>query len=251
VTLTRTEDLKRGLVDDSHPTTAEQRLIRGVTSVTLTSGTSFTHGAIPAQRSATDVPASWLSAHSRRVRLRRYARAMNWDLTTDGALVGEVDGLAVRAYEDRNHWTVLEMWAPGVLPRMEMVQAEAHVAQVSDGMRAVHLGDALFETHYAVRAAEPWMARALIDAPVRRALLSAPTQSWITQDDRVIARSRCRIEPLDLFARATALRVLVGAVPWEAYTDRAVLPTQEAVMDAVALRRQRPVEYLPSMPHRA
>ena len=219
--------------------------------MTLTSGTSFLHGGIPAQRSATDVPASWLAGHSRRVRLRRYARAMNWDLTTDGALVGEVEGLAVRAYEDRARSTVLEMCAPGVLPRMEMLPAEQHVAQVSDGMREVHLGDALFEAHYAIRAAEPWMARALIDAPVRRALLSAPTQSWVTQDDRVIARSRCRIEPLDLFARATALRVLISAVPWEAYTERTALPTQDAVMDAMTQRRSRPVEYLPSMPHRA
>jgi hypothetical protein len=222
-----------------------------VNHVTLGGGTSFVHGSIPAQRNATDVPASWLAAHSRRVRLRRYARAMNWDVTTDGALVGEVDGLAVRAYEDRTHATVLEMCAPGLLPRMEMVTAESHVAQVSDGMREVHLGDALFETHYAIRAAEPWMARALIDATVRRALLSAPTQSWVTADDRVIARSRCRIEPLDLFARATALRVLIGAVPWESYTERDALPTQEAVMEAVALRRSRPIEYLPSMPHHA
>jgi hypothetical protein len=222
-----------------------------VSSVTLAGGTSFTHATIPSPRYATDVPANWLSTHNRRVRLRRYARAMNWDLTSDGALVGEVDGLAVRAHEDRTHSTVLEMWAPGVLPRMEMVQAETHVAQVSDGMRAVHLGDALFETHYAIRAAEPWMARALIDTAVRRALLSAPTQSWATQDDRVVARSRCRIEPLDLFARATALRVLISAVPWEAYTDRDVLPEQDAVLDAIAVRRTRPVEYLPSMPHRA
>ena len=219
--------------------------------MTLSGGASFVHGAVPAQRHAGDVSASWLAGHSRRVRLRRYARAMGWDITTDGALAGEVDGLAVRAYEDRTHSTVLEMCAPGVLPRMEMVPTEQHVAQVSDGMREVHLGDALFETHYVIRAAEPWMARALIDAPVRRALLSAPTQSWITQEDRVVARSRCRIEALDLFARATALRVLISGVPWEAYTDRNTLPTHEAVMEAVALRRTRPVEYLPSMPHRA
>lgn len=209
------------------------------------------HAYVPAPRSPHDLPSSWLSGHSRKVRLRRYSRAMGWDLTTEGVLVGEVGGLAVRAYEDRAHSTVLEMAAPGVLPRMEMVSADAHMTQVGDGLREVHLGDPLFEQHFVVRAAEPWMARAVIDSTVRRALLSAPPQQWHTRDDRVVARARCRIEPLDLFARATALRVLLQAVPWEAYADRGTLPSQEEFTQAVAVRRARPPETLPSMPRRA
>ena len=194
---------------------------------------------------------SWLSGHSRRVRLRRYARAMGWDLTTTGVLVGEVDGVAVRAYEDRLHSAVLEFVAPGVLPRMEMVYATAHVAQVSDGMRDVHLGDVLFEKQYVVRASEPWMARAVVDSSVRRALLSAPRQTWATKDDRLIARSGARLEPLDLFARATALRTVIAAVPWEAYADRFTPPTLEQVQAVVSERRMRPIEVLPSMSRHA
>jgi hypothetical protein len=176
---------------------------------------------------------------------------MGWDVTTDGALVGEVGGLSVRAYEDRVHATVLEMSAPGVLPRMEMVGALSRVAQVGDGMREVHLGDPVFERHFVVRAAEPWMARAVVDSTVRRALLSAPEQSWHTAGERIVSRSPYRIEPLDLFARATALRVLLHGVPWEAYEDAFTLPSQEAVSAAVLARRTRPSETLPSMPRRA
>ena len=212
---------------------------------------SILHGGVPSQRSPHEVPSSWLSTHSRKVRLRRYARAMGWDVTTDGAMVGEVGGLAVRAYEDRARTTVLEMAAPGLLPRMEMVGTESRVAQVGDGMREVHLGDPIFERHYVVRAAEPWLARAVIDHVVRRALMSAPEQSWVTSGDRVVSRSRSRIEPLDLFARATALRVLVQGVPWEAYEDAHELPSHEAVTAAMAARRTVPAETLPSMPRRA
>ena len=212
---------------------------------------SILHGGVPSQRSPHEVPSSWLSTHSRKVRLRRYARAMGWDVTTDGAMVGEVGGLSVRAYEDRTHSTILEMAAPGVLPRMEMVGLESRVAQVGDGMREVHLGDPVFEKHFVVRAAEPWMARAVIDHVVRRALMSAPEQSWQSIGDRIVSRSRARIEPLDLFARATALRVLVQAVPWEAYEDAHVLPSHEAVTAAIAARRSVPAETLPSMPRRA
>jgi len=149
---------------------------------------------------------SWLAGHSRRLRLRRYAAAMGWDFTTSGVMVGDVDGIAVRAYEDRTHATVLELVAPGVLPRMEMVHADTHVAQVSDGMRDVHLGDPVFERTYVIRAADPWMARAVVDCSVRRALVAAPKQTWATKEDRLISRSNVRCEPLDLFARATALR---------------------------------------------
>ena len=147
---------------------------------------SMLHGGVPSQRAPHDLPSSWLATHSRKVRLRRYARAMGWDVTTDGALVGDVGGLAVRAYEDRTHATVLELSAPGLLPLMEMVPAESRVAQVGDGMREVHLGDPVFERHYVVRAAEPWMARAVIDHVVRRALMSAPEQSWVTKRDRTV-----------------------------------------------------------------
>jgi hypothetical protein len=176
---------------------------------------------------------------------------MDWDLTTTGAIVGEIDGVAVRAYEDRGRTTVIELVAPGVLPRMEMVVADRHVAQVSDGMRDVHLGDPVFEAVYIVRAAEPWLARAVIDAQVRRALLAAPDQSWVTREDRLVARSNTKLEPLDLFARATALRTVVASVPWEAYEDRSTPPTLEAVQAVVSERRSRPAQILPSMPRRA
>lgn len=212
---------------------------------------SLIHDGVPAQRQGHEIPSSWLATHSRKVRLRRYARAMDWALSPEGILLGEVGGLAVRAYEDRAHATVLEVHAPGVLPLMEMVGAENRVAQVGDGMREVHLGDPVFERHYVVRAAEPWMARAVIDAGVRRSMLSAPEQSWVTVDDRVVSRSRARLEPLDLFARATALRVLVQAIPWEAYADERTLPSHEAVVQALAARTDKPAERQPSMPRRA
>ena len=205
----------------------------------------------PARASAHEAGSSWMAGHSRRMRLRRYARAMGWDLTTTGVLVGDVDGVAVRAFEDRFHATVLEFVAPGVLPRMETVLAAAHVAQVSDGMRDVHVADAHFESVYVVRAAEPWMARAVFDETVRRALLAAPRQTWTTRDDRLVARTDGPVEPLDLFARATALRTVIAAVPWEAYEDRRTLPSLEKVQAVVAERRSRPVEILPSMPRRA
>ena len=202
---------------------------------------------LPEQRRGADA-SSWLAAHSRHVRLRRYAHAMGWSVTTDGALVGDIEGVAVRAYEERGRSTVVELVAPGLLPRMEMVPLERHVAQVSDGMREVHLGDARFEETYVVRAAEPWMARAVIDQGARRALLAAPLQTWTTHEDRLVARSRARIEPLDLFARATALRVLLFSVPWEAYEQRWALPSREAITAAVEARRLRESDPLPSMP---
>jgi hypothetical protein len=194
---------------------------------------------------------SWLSAHSRRVRLRRYARAMGWDLTTSGVLVGDIEGIGVRAYEDRARSTLVELLAPGVLPRMEMVNAYTHLAQVSDGMRDVHLGDAVFERQYVIRAADPWMARAVIDLSVRRSLISAPRQTWTTKEDRLVSRSSVRCEPLDLIARATALRTVIAAVPWEAYADRQSPPTLEQVQAVVSERRARPIEVLPSMSRHA
>ncbi|MFM2078010.1 MAG: hypothetical protein RJA49_1900 [Actinomycetota bacterium] len=194
---------------------------------------------------------SWLSTHSRRVRLRRYARAMGWDLTTSGVLVGDIEGIGVRAYEDRARTTIVELLAPGVLPRMEMVNADTHLAQVSDGMRDVHLGDAVFERQYVVRAADPWMARAVIDLNVRRSLISAPRQTWTTKEDRLVSRSSVRCEPLDLLARATALRTVIAAVPWEAYADRQSPPNLEQVQAVVSERRMRPIEVLPSMSRHA
>jgi hypothetical protein len=176
---------------------------------------------------------------------------MGWDLTTTGVLVGDIEGVGVRAYEDRAHTTVLELIAPGVMPRMEMVNADTHLAQVSDGMRDVHLGDVMFERQYVIRAADPWMARAVVDSNVRRALIAAPRQTWTTKDDRLVSRSTVRCEPLDLFARATALRYVVAAVPWEAYADRHTPPTLEQVQAVVSERRTHPLEVLPSMPRRA
>jgi hypothetical protein len=210
-----------------------------------------TAGASSSRSTGRDVSTSWLSGHSRKVRLRRYARAMGWDLTTSGAVLGEVDGVAVRSYEERGRTTVIELVAPGVLPRMEMVAADRHIPQVSDGMREVHLGDPAFEKAYILRAAEPWFARAVIDHTVRVALLAAPAQSWTTRGDRLIGRSASRLEPLDLFARATALRTVVAAIPWDTYADRATPPTLEDMQRVMSERRSRPVEFLPSMPRHA
>ena len=216
----------------------------------LDGSTSLTPVSRP-KATAHEAGTSWLAGHNRRMRLRRYARAMGWDLTTTGVLVGDVDGVAVRVYEDRFHAAVLEFVAPGLLPRMEMVNTDTHLAQVSDGMRDVHLGDVMFEKQYVIRAAEPWMARAVVDSTVRRALLAAPRQTWATKDDRLIARATSRLEPLDLFARATALRTVIAAVPWEAYDDRHTPPTLEQVQAVVSERRTRPIEVLPSMSRRA
>ena len=221
----------------------------GVQYVGTTSPSPTTAGSSRAL--AHEAGTSWLAGHSRRLRLRRYAAAMGWDFTTTGVIVGDVDGIAVRAYEDRTHATVLELVAPGVLPRMEMVHADTHVAQVSDGMRDVHLGDSMFERNYVIRAAEPWMARAVVDSTVRRALVSAPKQTWATKEDRLVSRSNVRCEPLDLFARATALRCVIAAVPWEAYADRNTPPTLEQVQAVVSERRMRPIEVLPSMSRHA
>jgi hypothetical protein len=95
------------------------------------------------------------------------------------------------------------------------------------------------------------MARAVVDHSVRRALVAAPKQTWATKDDRLISRSNVRCEPLDLFARATALRYVIAAVPWEAYADRHTPPTLEQVQAVVSERRTRPIEVLPSMPRHA
>ena len=183
--------------------------------------------------------------------MRRYARAMGWVLTTAGVRVGDVVGISVRSYEERGRVTVIELVAPGVLPRMVMVSATGHVALASDGMRDVHLGDPQFARAFVIRAAEPWFARAVMDTTVRRALLAAPVQSWITKGDRLIGRRSARIEPLDLFARATALCTVIAAVPWDAYTDRDTPPTLEAFQRVVSERRSHTVERLPSMPRHA
>jgi hypothetical protein len=90
-----------------------------------------------------------------------------------------------------------------------------------------------------------------MDAGVRRALLAAPSQSITSVEERLIARGATGIEPLDVLARATALRALVKAVPWEAYPNRMTIPGQAAVQEIVRERQMRPLEELPSMPRRA
>lgn len=194
---------------------------------------------------------SWLIDSTRRGRLRRYARAMGWHLTTDGVLVGDVDGVAVRAYEDRKHVAVVELVAPASLPRLELRPKDAGAASVVDGLRVVHTGDPRFDDVYVLRAAEPWLARAIFDNPVRDAMVSAPLQSVTTVGERLIARGGKGLDPLDIFARGTALRLLMQSVPWEAYSDRRSIPTQQAVQEVVRARQMRPVEPLPSIGRRA
>jgi len=193
---------------------------------------------------------SWLVSCTRRGRLRRYARAMGWHLTTDGVLVGDVDGVAVRAYEDRKQVAVIELVAPGVLPRIELRPRDAGPVSVVDGLRVVRTGDARFDRLYVLRAEEPWLARAVFDHAVRDALVSAPRQSVTTLGERLLARGG-GLDPLDLFARSSALRALLQAVPWEAYTDRRTIPSQQAVQEVVRERQMRPVEPLPSVGRRA
>jgi len=194
--------------------------------------------------------AHWVVMHTRRGRLGRYARAMGWHLTTDGVLVGDVDGIAIRAYEDRKQVAVIELVAPGVLPRIELRPRDAGPVSVVDGLRVVRTGDARFDRLYVLRAEEPWLARAVFDHAVRDALVSAPRQSVTTLGERLLARGG-GLDPLDLFARSSALRALLQAVPWEAYTDRRTIPSQQAVQEVVRERQMRPVEPLPSVGRRA
>lgn len=194
---------------------------------------------------------SWLATCTRRGRLRRYARAMGWHVTTDGVLVGDVDGVAVRAYEDRKHVAVMELVAPGMLPRLEVRPRDASSTQVIDGLRVVRTGDARFDRVYVLRAEEPWLARAVFDHAVRDALVSAPRQSITTSGERLIARGGSGLDPLDLFARGSALRLLLQSVPWAAYPDRRTIPTQQAVQEVVRERQMLPVEPLPSVGRRA
>ncbi len=191
--------------------------------------------------------AQWLVARTRRGRLRRYARAMGWYLTTEGVLLGDVDGIAIRAYEDRKHVAVVELVAPGVLPRFEVRARASAASQIGDGMRDVHTGDEQFDTLYTLRAVEPWLARAIVDNSVRRSLVAAPVQSITTVGDTLISRGGSGLAPLDLLARGTALRTVLESVPWEAYPDRRTIPTQGAVHEVVRARQMRPVEPLPSV----
>lgn len=191
--------------------------------------------------------AQWVVSHTRRGRLRRYARAMGWYLTTEGVLLGDVDGIAIRAYEDRKHIAVVELVAPGILPRFEVRSRATATPQVGDGMREVHTGDAQFDALYSLRAVEPWLARAIVDNTVRRSLVAAPVQSIITVGDTLVSRGGSGLDPLDLLARGTALRTVLESVPWEAYPDRRTIPSQDAVHEVVRARQMRPVEPLPSV----
>jgi len=47
------------------------------------------------------------------------------------------------------------------------------------------------------------------------------------------------------------MRVLLQAVPWEAYSDRRTIPTQSAVHSVLQARQMVPVEPLPSVGRRA
>jgi hypothetical protein len=190
--------------------------------------------------------------HSRKVRLKRYARAMDWEFSPEGHLVGEVDGIAIRVTEGHDRDAVIDMLAPAILPRMTMAPRPGAPAQAvpapGDGMRAVPTGDLAFDRRYCLRAEEPWLVRAVMDVGVRRVLLAAPTQSWSAIGDHLVSHSGSGFDPLDLLARATALRAVLTAVPWEAYTDRVSTPTPAAVQAALRTRRMRPPEELPSMP---
>ncbi len=183
-----------------------------------------------------------------RGRLRRYAQAMGWDLKPDGSLVGDIEGVIIRAYEDRDGASVVELEAPAVLPALEMLPRSAGPVADSDGMHEVTTGDEMFDRRFRLRAGQDWLALAVVDADVRRALLAAPEQTWWTDDVRLVAHSHTGLDPLDLLARATALRAVVQSVPWDAYVDRFTLPSQGAVQAVVRERKMRPTQSLPSVP---
>jgi hypothetical protein len=180
---------------------------------------------------------------------------MGWELTPDGHLLGEIDGVDIRAYEGSDHAGVLELTAPGLLPVLDMVPRDGFSAAsprtASNELRDVATGDLTFDRRYQLRAAEPWLARAVVDNDVRRSLLAAPAQSWITTGHHLVARGRTGLEPLDLLARATALRAVIASVPWEAYPDHETAPSPAAVQAVMRARRMLPHESLPSMPRRA
>jgi hypothetical protein len=191
--------------------------------------------------------------HSRRARLKRYAKAMDWEFSPEGHLVGEVDGIAIRVTEGRDRDAVIDMLAPAILPRMTMQPRPAgdSPAASADGLRDVPTGDLTFDQRYHLRAEHPWLVRAVMDAGVRRVLLAAPLQSWDAVGEHLVSHSGSGFDPLDLLARATALRAVLAAVPWEAYSDRVSTPSPAAVQAALRTRRMRPVEELPSMPRYA
>ncbi|MFN8168671.1 MAG: hypothetical protein U0S36_07785 [Candidatus Nanopelagicales bacterium] len=184
-------------------------------------------------------------SHSKRARLKRYARAMDWEFSPEGHLVGEVDGIALRVTEGPGRDAVIDMLAPAALPRMA-VRPRSSALRVEDGLREMPTGDVVFDGRYRLCGAEPWLVRAVMDAGVRRVLLAAPTQAWTTEGEHLLSHSGSGFDPLDLLARATALRAVVAAVPWEAYSDRASTPSPAAVQAALRTRRLRPVEELPS-----
>ena len=186
-------------------------------------------------------------SHGRRHRLKRYAKAMGWEFSPEGHLVGEVEGIAIRVTEGRERDAVIDLLAPAILPRMQMQPLAVPAPAPPETMRKVPTGDLHFDRSYELWAAEPWLVRAIVDAGVRRVLLAAPVQSWSTVGDHLVSHSASGFDPLDLLARATALRAVVQAVPWEAYTDRVSTPTPAAVQAALRTRRLRPVEDLPSM----
>ena len=67
----------------------------------------------------------WVVDRTKRGRLRRYARAMGWHLTTDGVLVGDVESIAIRAYEDRKGLSIVELVAPAVIFRRRHLKTKA------------------------------------------------------------------------------------------------------------------------------
>jgi hypothetical protein len=180
--------------------------------------------------------------------MRRYAHAMGWDLKPDGSLVGEFEGVIIRSYQDRAG-VVVELEAPAVLPTLELLARAKPPVPDSDGLHEICTGDTHFDRVYRLRAAQDWLALAVVDADVRRALLAAPHQTWWTDDVRLVAYAAGEFDPLDLLARATALRALIEAVPWEAYGDRFSVPSQTAMQAAIRERKLRPVESLPSVAH--
>jgi hypothetical protein len=220
----------------------------GVAALSLPSAVPNSSFPLPAPRGPSS---AWVALRGRRGRLKRYADAMGWQLSSSGVLAGDVEGIEIVAYEDRTHVAVIELVAPAVLPRMEIGVRRTSIPQVAHGMCEMLTGDARFDEKYVVRGEDPWLVRAVMDPGVRRALLAAPTQSVTTHEDRLVSRGATGFEPLDIFARATALRALVKAVPWEAYPNRATIPAQAAVQQIVRERQMRPLEDMPSMPRRA
>ena len=202
---------------------------------------------IPLPRAESEV--GWWAMRGRHGRMRRYAAAMGWELGPEGELHGTLDGFPVQVTHDRAAGLLVALTTLWRLPRIEVeprVRAAAD-EEPEDGLTELRTGDASFDAVYRVRAQDEWLARVVIDVEARRALLAAPEQSWVMRDRRMVAAAPETDEPLDLLARAVALRAVLSCVPSEVYPDPDTFPPPSALVEVVRRRRENAGVWRPSM----